>query len=74
VTIAPTVASATELGCVKPVAKTSAMLQAVGVDSNGLLYTQGVTIDTVVMRNSSSAVSGNAVYSFVDTNLSAVSS
>lgn len=32
-------ASATVLGGVKPVAKTSAMTQSVGVDANGLLYT-----------------------------------
>lgn len=36
--ILPT-ASATVLGGVKPVEKTSAMTQSVGVDANGLLYT-----------------------------------
>ena len=33
------VATSTTLGGVKPVAKTSAMTQEVGVDSNGRLYT-----------------------------------
>ncbi len=44
--IVPT-ASASTLGGVKPVAKTEAMTQSVGVDADGKLYTTGVTDDYI---------------------------
>lgn len=53
------VATSTTLGGVKPVAKTSAMTQSVGVDGNGRLYTApsgtAVSIDTSLSKSGQAA-------------------
>lgn len=64
VTITPKIATESEVGCVKPVAKTSSMNTAVGIDSNGRLYTTGTLIDAVITAYSDNAASSNAVYQY----------
>lgn len=64
VTIVPKIATSSEVGCVKPVAKTDAMTTNVGVDSNGRLYTTGTAIDEVITAFSGNAASSNAVYQY----------
>lgn len=64
VTITPSIATTSSAGCVKPVAKTSSMIQDVGIDSTGKLYTKGVQVDSTVTAFSENAVSGNGVYQY----------
>ena len=64
VAITPPIATASSAGCVKPVAKTSDMLQDVGIDSSGRLYAKGVQVDNTVTAFSENAVSGNGVYQY----------
>ena len=64
VSITPSIATESSAGCVKPVAKTSDMIQNVGVDSSGKLYTRGVQVDNVVTAFSENAVSSNGVYQY----------
>lgn len=64
VSVTPSIATESSAGCVKPVAKTSDMIQNVGVDSSGKLYTRGVQVDSVVTAFSENAVSSNGVYQY----------
>lgn len=68
VTITPTIATTSSVGCVKPVAKTSDMTQDVGIDASGKLYTNGFTVDQVVTAFSSNPVSSDGVRNYVMNN------
>jgi hypothetical protein len=65
------------LGGVKPVAKTSAMTQDVGVDSTGKLYVAPATVDSAMSSTSANPVQNKVVYiaisdakSYTDTKIS----
>lgn len=67
-TITPSLATSTTRGCVMPVAKTSEMIQDVGVDATGKLYTKGFTVDQVVTAFSTNPVSSDGVRNYVTNN------
>ena len=67
-TITPSLATSTTRGCVMPVAKTSEMIQDVGVDAAGKLYTKGFTVDQVVTAFSANPVSSDGVRNYVTNN------
>ena len=70
VTVVPPIATSTDIGCVMPVDKTDDMVQDVGIDNTGKLYTKSVRIDDVVTAFSNNAVSSNGVYVYVQNNTS----
>lgn len=65
----PQIATSTTAGLVKPVSKTSAMTQFVGVDSNGLLYTQpsNTPNPSASEANNVLGVTSSGTYDFVKT-------
>ena len=67
-TITPSLATSTTRGCVMPVTKTSEMIQDVGVDAAGKLYTKGLTVDQVVTAFSTNPVSSDGVRNYVTNN------
>lgn len=74
VTVVPPIATSTDIGCVMPVDKTDEMIQDVGIDDTGKLYTKSIQIDDVVTAFSNNAVSSNGVYVYVQNNTSQINS
>lgn len=68
VSIVPPIAKSDTIGCVMPIDKTDDMSQGVGIDRDGRLYTNGVTVDNVVTAFSDNPVSSNGVYVYVSNN------